>query len=63
MFNTLEAKWNARTPVWLHNGTKENIIFQLTAAVVLCSAMFAWDEYKDRRDFPELHKARKKNRK
>jgi len=55
MFKKLEAAWNARTPVWLHNGTKENLIFQIGTAVVLIGAMTAWDEYKNRRDFPSLY--------
>jgi ABC-type microcin C transport system permease subunit YejE len=46
MFKTLEAKWNARTPVYLHNGTKENIIFQLLLVVLL----FIGFEVKDKWD-------------
>jgi len=47
MFKKLELAWNARTPVYLHNGTKENIIFQLSLAAVLVGGMIAWDAYKD----------------
>lgn len=62
MFKRIETAWNARTPVWLHNGTKENIIFQLSAAVVLVGAQIAWREYNDRRDFPELYKVRRSDK-
>lgn len=55
MFKKLEVAWNARTPVWLHNGTKENLIFQISTAFILCAAMYAWDEYKNRRDFPSMY--------
>lgn len=55
MFKKAELAWNARTPIWLHNGTKENLIFQLGFTVVLIGVMMAHDAYKDRRDFPSLH--------
>lgn len=41
MFKKLEKKWNAHTPVWLHNGTKENFVFQIgTAGVILGVMMY-----------------------
>lgn len=45
----LEAAWNARTPIWLHNGTKENLLFQLGLGLVLIGGMMARDAYQDRR--------------
>lgn len=54
MFKKLEASWNSRTPVYLHNGTKENLIFQLALAVVLCGGMIAYDEWKDRKQLRYL---------
>lgn len=55
MFKTLEAKWNSHTPVWLHARTKENLIFQIGASFVVCGVMYAYGEWKDRRDFPSMH--------
>jgi len=60
MFKKAETAWNSRTPVYLHNGTKENVIFQIASATVIVGAMFAYDEYKSRRDFPEMYKKSKK---
>lgn len=54
MFKKLETAWNSRTPVWLHNGTKENIIAQLGATVILVGGMIAYDELKDRRALKKL---------
>jgi len=54
MFKRAEAAWNSRTPVWLHNGTKENLIAQIGAAFAFCVVMWAYDEYKIRRDFPSM---------
>lgn len=48
-FKKAEAAWNARTPVWMHNKTKENIIAQLIAAVVLLVSYCIYDEYKERK--------------
>lgn len=62
MFKTLESKWNAHTPVYLHNGTKENIMFQLALTVILLGGMAAYDAYRDRKDFPSYYE-NKKNRK
>lgn len=59
MFKKLESAWNSRTPVWLHNGTKENLIFQIGTAIVVCGAIGAYHEYKDRRDFPHRHANKK----
>ena len=64
-FKALEASWNARTPVWLHNRTKENLIFQLIATALLLVGFVAYDEYTYRRDYPEAAgrlKAYRKNR-
>ena len=54
MFKKIETAWNSRTPVWLHNGTKENIIAQLGATVILVGGMIAYDELKDRRALKKL---------
>lgn len=54
MFKKLETAWNSRTPVWLHNGTKENIAAQLGATVVVCGGMIAYGEWKDRRALKKL---------
>lgn len=46
-FKRLENAWNARAPVYLHNGTKENIIFQLALVVLLTLGLNLkekWDE-------------------
>ena len=54
MFKKLEKSWNSRTPVWLHNGTKENLIFQFGATGVMVVAMYAYskyEEYKERRKY------------
>jgi len=48
MFKRLETSWNTRTPVWLHNRTKENIIFQLSICVLLIFGMYTKD-WNDRR--------------
>lgn len=56
MFKNLETWWNARTPVWLHNGTKENIMFQLGATVIIIGAMTAYDEWKYRRELQQIRK-------
>ena len=48
-FKKLEAAWNARTPVYLHNGTKENFIFQLVLTVLLVGGMIAKDSYDQRK--------------
>lgn len=56
-FKTLESKWNAHTPVFLHNRTKENIIFQLTLAVLICLGLAAKDEWELRK----LKKSTKSN--
>ena len=58
MFKRAGAAWNSRTPVWLHNGTKENLIAQIGAAIVICVALGLYDEYKSRRDFPEMYNRR-----
>lgn len=42
----LETKWNAHTPKFLHNGTKENVIFQLllTLMIILGYTTKSWVE-------------------
>lgn len=50
MFKRLETVWNARTPVYLHNGTKENFLFQLMLVLMFLFGYTAWDKYKERRD-------------
>lgn len=54
MFKRLELWWNARTPKWLHNGTKENIAFQLIAAALILigyTAYDKWDEHQSKKRF------------
>lgn len=56
-FKRLELWWNARTPVWLHNGTKENIIFQLGAAALILAGYSAkdwWDIRQERKKREQL---------
>lgn len=50
MFKNLESAWNSRTPVWLHNGTKENLIFQIGTTFVVIGVIVAHEEYKTRRE-------------
>lgn len=45
----LETAWNARTPKFLHNGSKENIIFQLTLAVLIFLGYVVKEKVDDRR--------------
>jgi hypothetical protein len=57
MFKKLEKKWNAHTPIWLHNGTKENFIFQLTAGVLIILGFTVrdrWEERRFNRRYPDL---------
>lgn len=49
-FKRLETAWNARTPVFLHNRTKENLIFQLIMAMMLILGMYAKDKYDERQE-------------
>lgn len=55
---TLETKWNAHTPVYLHNGTKENVIFQLTLAALMILGFYA----KDRWELRQFDKRMKENK-
>lgn len=55
MFKHFETVWNARTPVYLHNRTKENFIFQLALTAVLVGGMIAYDQWKDRREEKKLN--------
>jgi hypothetical protein len=55
MFKRIETAWNARTPVYLHNRTKENFIFQMILLGLLFGGLMGWDKYQERRE------ARKKN--
>jgi len=48
-FKKLEAKWNAHTPRFLHNRTKENFIFQLLLTVLFILGMLAYDKYEERK--------------
>jgi hypothetical protein len=54
MFKRLEAKWNAHTPVYLHNGTKENFVFQLMLVVLM---LFGF-QVKERAELRRLAKSR-----
>lgn len=56
MFKNLEKAWNARTPVYLHNGTKQNIIFQLTLVVLMLFGFYAKDKWDERREERRLNK-------
>lgn len=49
MFKKLETAWNSRTPVWLHNGTKENLIFQISGAILIFLGLSAYDRWETRR--------------
>ena len=53
----LETAWNARTPVWMHNRTKENIIAQIIVSVTLFVGWSICDEYQERK----AARARKSN--
>lgn len=58
MFKTLEKKWNAHTPVYLHNGTKENIIFQLSLGGLMILGFVLkdyWNERKLRREYDKTN--------
>ncbi len=55
MFKRLELWWNARTPVWLHNGTKENFLFQFGAAVIIVGVIIAKDEWEERQRLKRLN--------
>lgn len=56
MFKKIETAWNSRTPVWLHNGTKENLVFQLGTTVVLLGGIYAHDKIQDHRAAKKLKK-------
>ena len=60
MFKKIETAWNSRTPVWLHNHTKENLVFQLGATVVFCGGMIAYHEWQDRRALKKLKETTEK---
>lgn len=49
MFKFIENWWNARTPKFMHNGTKENIIFQVIATVMVLLGMHARHKAQERR--------------
>jgi hypothetical protein len=49
MFKNLEKAWNARTPVYLHNGTKQNFMFQFTLLALFLLGFYAKDKYDERR--------------
>jgi hypothetical protein len=49
-FKRIETAWNSRTPVWLHNGTKENYIFQFTLVGVVLGIYIAVETVRDRRE-------------
>lgn len=42
-----KADPSKRMPVWLQNGTKENLIWQLKLAVVFTVGMYAYDYIQD----------------
>lgn len=54
MFKRLETSWNAHTPKFLHNRTKENLIAQLICTVLLIAGFVAkdkWDARQERRRY------------
>ena len=51
-FKRLETSWNARTPKFLHNRTKENLIFQLTLTALLLIGINLkgwWDDRQEKK--------------
>lgn len=56
MFKNLERAWNARTPVYLHNRTKENFIFQLALVALMLAGFYAKDKYDERKRDKELQR-------
>ena len=44
----LEQKWNAHTPKFLHNRTKENIIFQLALTAMILLGFYVKDKVEER---------------
>jgi hypothetical protein len=44
----LERKWNAHTPKFLHNGSKENIIFQLALTALFLLGFYGKDWLQER---------------
>jgi len=46
-FKKLESAWNARTPVYLHNRTKENFLFQLALTPIVIGGIVLWQRYRD----------------
>lgn len=47
MFKRLETAWNSRTPEYLHNGTKANIIWQLKMTALFIVGMYVHDKAQD----------------
>lgn len=45
---SIERKWNAHTPKFLHNGSKENIIFQLTLVALIFLGFVVKDKVEER---------------
>lgn len=54
----LERKWNAHTPKFLHNRTKENLIFQLTLTALILIGMNVkpWLENRSRKREAALYR-------
>lgn len=50
MFKKLETSWNAHTPKFLHNGSKENFIFQLSLVGVILVGGYVYDKYVERQE-------------
>lgn len=48
MFKTYNP--SSRLPIYLQNGTKENIAFQLIATAIFVGGYVAWESYKERRE-------------
>lgn len=57
MFKTLESKWNAHTPRFLHNGTKQNFIFQFIMLVLMLIGFAVKDKWEERSFRKWLEKA------
>ncbi len=59
MLKFKSADPSRRTPTWLQNGTKENIIWQLKMTVLVVSVMEAYEWYQERKRMNELKPYRK----
>lgn len=49
MFKRLEEKWNSKTPVYLHNHTWQNLVFQIGLLGLLLGGMAGYSRIQERR--------------